>query len=289
MTTTIQPTSDQIPAQAHAANQHHNITLSDVAGKVSFGRVVKGEWIKLLSLRSIRWTIVISIVLGAALSALLTFGFTQGQQPMAPLEYAIIPASVAVQFGVLLFGVLGVLTITNEYSSGMILSSLTAVPKRGLLFWGKFTAVALITIALSFVLEVLALVISGIFEPEVFSLLGDPAVLTAALGVVISLTFICLFAFGLGSLMRSAAGAISTVLAVVFVVPVVLSFMMSTGWEWVDTVSLYVPNQLSQTLTMGTEFAMVDPGYWGSLGVLAAWVALTVIPAAILFARRDAK
>ena len=78
-------------------------------------------------------------------------------------------------------------------------------------------------------------------------------------------------------------------LAVVFVVPVVLSFMMSTGWEWVDTVSLYVPNQLSQTLTMGTEFAMVDPGYWGSLGVLAAWVALTVIPAAILFARRDAK
>lgn len=289
MKTTVNVQTNQVPAADHTANTHHRVTLSDVSSPVTFGRVVKSEWIKLLSLRSIRWAIGLSLVLGAALVTLITFGLSTGGMPPTPTEFAIIPATIAVQFGVVIFGVLGVLTITNEYSSGLILSSLTAVPKRGLMFWGKATAVGSMIAVLAILLEIIALVAAGIFEPEVFGLIATADVLTAALGVVVSLTFLGLFAFGLGALLRSAAGAISLVLALVFVLPVVMQFLSMTGWEWVPIVSNYLPVQLCNSLTVGTQIDAGGLGYWPSFGVLALYVAIAVIPAAIAFVKRDAK
>lgn len=275
------------------SQREHRVVLSDVSGDVTLGRVIRAEWGKLLSLRSIRWTVAPSVVLGLGLCAVILSGYVSAEHRPSPMEYAIHPPAVAVLFGVLVFGVLGVLTITNEYTSGMILSSAVAVPRRGMLFWGKLIAVATLVLGLSVLLEVLALVMSGIFEPAMWGTIGEPQVITAALGVVSSLTLVSLFAFGLGSLLRSSAAAISTVLALLFVAPLLFGFLLGTGWEWVPTVLGYLPSQLTQTLTTGlipaAELAETALPYWGAFVSLVAWAAVTVLPAWVLFVRRDAK
>lgn len=264
------------------------------SGRLSFDGILKGEWIKLLSLRSIRWSILVMLLLSWLGAGMLSLAMA-GEEPLTPaMTMALVAQSATFgsMFTVLIMGVLGVLSITSEYASGLILSSLTAVPKRTPLLLAK----ALVVAALAFSVGVVSsfgggLLAALIYGEAGFAAFAEPAVLVSLLGNALYLTLAALLALGVGALLRSSAGAISVVVTLFFVMTIVLQVMMMTGWEWVPVVAQWMPANLGNTLSTVAIEGGLEPGavtYWGALGGLAAWAAAALVPAAILFKKRDA-
>lgn len=269
---------------------------SAVHGRLSFDGVLRGEWIKLLSLRSIRWSIVVMIALSFGGAAMMSFALrgTDMITPETLPSMVVQAATFGSVFTVLIMGVLGVLAVTSEYASGLILSSLTAVPSRTPLLAAK----ALVVASLSLLLGAVSVFGSGLLAAVV---IGDgamdaylqPESLLSMLGATLYLTLASLMALGIGALLRSSAGAISIVVVLLFVATIVFQVLGLTGWEWVPEVAKWMPADLGHTLSSA---AMVPAdavteggvGYWGALGGLAAWAVAALVPAGILLKTRDA-
>ena len=286
MTSTI--LADASPAAGPSAH-----TLRAQPGRgLAFPGVLRSEWIKLSSLRSIRVTIVATVLSGLALSALIAA--SMGEDVFGPGDaglrgFLLMAATFSAPFLALVFGVFGVFAISSEYSSGMILSTLAAVPRRTPVFVAKAIVLALIAAVMAFAVVAGGLAVAVALRPESAAQLGSGAVISGGLGTVAYLVLIALFAFGVAGLLRSTAGGISVVAGVTFVLPVGFQVLSMTGWEWVDLVAAYLPISLGGTIGQGLGIESGEPGYWGSLAAMLVWAAVAVVPAAILFKRRDAR
>lgn len=273
-------------------------------GPLSFGGVVRSEWIKALSLRSVRWTALVSIVLGTGIAAMMAFGMrgmmdlTAASSSAELAGYLVTVAGAAASFLSLVFGVLGVFLFSSEYASGMILSSLTVAPRRGLFFAGKAAVVALLSAAIAVVAVVLATVIAVVVVPSSAGTLLSTQVVTGLLGSVFFLIAVALMAFGLAGLIRSTAGAITAVVALLWLIPMVLQIAFGvSGWAWLDQISVLLPISLGETASSGVLPVVAEyggpagfvPAYGAALGVLAAWAAVPVVVALKLFFVRDAR
>lgn len=292
--TTTAPAGSAPQAPARRADAHRN----DLRPRLRFGGVLRSEGIKLSSLRSIRWTLIATVVAGLGLSLLISWGLKasagmEGAPAMPAETYALAAATIAAPFIALVFGVLGVFAISSEYSSGMILSTLTAVPKRTPVFFAKAIVLGLIALATAAILVIGGLLIALLFNAEVGSVIFSKVVLSGGAGAIVYLTLIALLAFGVAALFRSTAGGIAVVAGLTFVLPLGFQIASMTGWEWVGTVSQYIPAALGNTMSAGiaeaTAPGATGPGYWGAMLIMVAWAAAAVVPAAILFRTRDAK
>jgi len=265
-----------------------------VAGRLTFEGVVRSEWIKLLSLRSIRWSIGVMLVLSWGGGLLLAYAMGDlSAAPEGQLNAMVVQsASFGSIFTILIMAVIGVLSMTSEYASGLILSSLAAVPQRSMLFAGK----ALVVLSLSLVVGALSTFGAGALAAAVYGSGGlaafiDPAVLLSMLGTTIYLVLGTLLAFGLGVLLRSSAGGISVATLLFFVVTLVFQMLTMTGWEWVSTVGSWMPANLGHDLSTSAvtpEEYRSDVPYWGALVGLCAWTAAVLVPAGISLRTRDA-
>jgi ABC-2 type transport system permease protein len=187
---------------------------------------MRAEWTKLVSLRSTRWTLLIT----AVGTLLVTFLATHGalHHPSGWYREGFDPTNqslAGLAIGSLALGVLGILAISGEYGTGTIRASLAAMPRRGVLLTAKVAVIGLSTLvigeALSFLsfFEGQAVLSSG--APT--ATLGQPSVLRA---VALSGTFLALFALlglGLGMVIRHTAGAIAVFAGVTFLVPILFS------------------------------------------------------------------
>lgn len=270
---------------------------SRVNARQSFGGVVRSERIKFSSLRSIKLTLLITIVMGLGLSALIAVMWNSeilgdgAIDTSALRDYLLISATFAAPFLALIFGVLGVFAISSEYTSGMILSTLAAVPKRGKVFAAKGIVLAILSAITGLVLVMGGIGIALLLYPGAVSELASQPVVTGVLGTVAYLVLIALFAYGVAGILRSTAGGIAVVAGVTFVLPIALQMMGMTGWEWVVTVSNYIPINLGALLSQGITSAdgANGPSYLQSLLAMMIWAAVAVVPAAMLFQKRDAK
>lgn len=262
----------------------------------TFAGAMRGERIKLTSLRSMQWTLASGIVFGLGLAALAALNlrgmFEFVSTPDAYAQYLTTSFTMPVMFLMLVFGVLGVFAMTSEYSSGMILSTLTAVPNRRRLFLAKLSVVAITAALSAAVLAAGSTLIAVIIEPAAATALTHPAVWSGLLGGVATLVFITLFSFGVAGVLRSTAGGVAVLAGVTFVVPIALNILSMSGWAWVQQVTLHIPLSLAQSLGSGIQ-AEVDPTfqlpYGLALVAFLVWVLATLIPAAILFQKRDAQ
>ncbi|WP_336659608.1 ABC transporter permease subunit [Leucobacter sp. USHLN153] len=289
-----------------------------VTRRATFGGVVKSERIKLFSLRSIKLTLGITVLFGIGLSALVAIVFSGELRDAATgggmgflttddaglRSYLMLVATVATPFLALIFGVLGVFSISSEYSSGMILSTLAAVPKRWPVFFAKGLVLALVAGVAAIVLTAGGLAAAVLCYPDAAPQLANGMVISGALGAVAYLVLTALLAFGVAALLRSTAGGIAVIAGLVFVLPIAFELLSMTGWEWVSELARFLPSQLGQVMGAGisesTTSAAVDPAmgestgpdpltFWGAFAAMGAWVVVFVAPAAVLFARRDAK
>lgn len=276
-------------------------TPADQASRLSFAGLLRSEWIKALSLRSIRWSIGTSIVAGLAMSLAMSFALRAliGDDLTAThAEYLASVTGFPANLLSLVFGVLGVFVFSSEYASGMILSTLTAAPRRGLLMAAKAVVLTAIAVVIALVVVGSGVLIAVTVMPESASAVWTLQTLTSLLGTTVFLVAIALFSFAVAGILRSTAGAITAVVGVIFLLPNILQIVAQlSDWSWVQLVWHYLPSSLGLTLGSGVmeggapvlEAAVHTPGYAEALAVLAAWVILPMAAAAKAFLSRDAR
>jgi ABC-2 type transport system permease protein len=260
-------------------------------GKVTQARVFLSEWTKLRSVRSTRWSLLVAFVATIGIAALATAVLVHKWPNMSQIDRADFhPLEInlaGVQLAQLAIGVLGVLVITAEYSTGMIRASMTAVPKRLPVLWGKAVVYGLTTLVLMVPATLIAFFVGqailagGSNVPHLG--LGDAGVARAVIGAALYLTVVGLFGLGIGAILRNTAAGIATFAAVMFVLPPLMNVLPSS---WNNAASPYLP------LAAGQAIMSITPGGhhlapWTGLGLLAAYTAASLVIAAVLLRRRD--
>jgi ABC-2 type transport system permease protein len=257
-------------------------------GRVTQLRVFLSEWTKLRSVRSTKWSLTAAFVLTIGLPAVAAAIVSHHWPHMSPRDRADFhPLDVSlagVQIAQLAVGVLGVLVITAEYSTGMIRASMTAVPKRLPALLGKGVIYGLATIALMTPAVVIAFFVSQAILSHrhidiAFSAAGVPRVV---LGAGLYLTVIGLFGLGLGAIARNTAGGIATFAGLMFVLPPLMN-VLPTSWN--AAASPYVPLQAGEALMQLHRGNQLAP--WTGFAVLCTYAAASLVIAAVLLRRRD--
>lgn len=268
------------------------------AGRNTLGGVIRSEWIKLMSLRSMRITLLLTFLAGVGISTLGAIVMVQYSADITSLEngatYLLQVMQPPIMFLGLLFGVIGVFAISSEYSSGMILSTLAATPKRGRVFSAKLFVVTLISLIAAVLTLGVGQFVAIMLAPEAVKGIGNEQYLTAWAGSVLFLVAMTLFAFGVAGILRSTAGGIAVVAGLTFVAPIALSFASMAGKAWVDWIMNHLQLMLGNVLSMGNVEVPVDMGgtgvTWGEAAIsIVAWALIALIPACLLFLKRDAK
>jgi len=262
------------------------------APRTSVARVVRSEWIKMRSMRSTWLTLAglfAAIVAFGLISAAVATGSVAapGDGPAfagsSPLQTVLAGAN----FGVLIVAVLGVLVGAREYSSGMIRTSLAAVPRRWPVLLGKVVAfVAVVTpVVLSSVLIAFfggTALLSGAGVASVSW--SDPNVASYVLGTVGYLVGIGVLGVALGVLLRGIGAGLGVLIGGVLFVPTLLGALLPESW---DSVLKYLPSSAGNAFT-GTQSAGEILTYGQGVAVFVAWLAVAVLGAGAALMRRDA-
>jgi ABC-2 type transport system permease protein len=263
-------------------------------GRVTQMRVALSEWTKLRTVRSTRYSLLAAVAMTigfAVIPALVNANrwntmSTIDKAGFNPLETSLIGVSIAQ----LAIGVLGVLVISGEYSTGMIRSTFAAVPKRLPVLWGKAGVFGLVTFVLTVPSTVIAFFAAqAILRGHSFNghdialSFSDPGVARAVIGGALYLTVAGLFGLGLGAILRSTAGGISAFAGTLFVLPPLMN-VLPAGWN--DAISPYLPSNAG-TAIMQTGNPAHTLAPWTGLGVFAAYTAIVLAIAAIQLRRRD--
>ncbi|GAA2087900.1 ABC transporter permease [Pseudolysinimonas kribbensis] len=270
---------------------------------VTFGGVLRSEWIKLRSLRSTFWCAVIIVVLNVALSPLLLAVLPADQLPSGTslLSFIVSAITVGSGFTSLVAAVIGALTITGEFGTGMIRSTFTAVPKRTPALAAKAIVltlavfvVAVVSVALS-TLIVLAQAAGRGLDVEL-----DGAFWLALLGDAGYLALIGLMALAIGAIIRNTAGAIATMVGLILVLPNIASLVAALAKvTWLQNVGEFLPSTAGSRMYaypasgLDDVTRQVQPGAillepWQGLLVLLAWIVVLGAVAIVLVRRRDA-
>jgi ABC-2 type transport system permease protein len=253
------------------------------------GAALAAEWIKLRSLRSMLVTPLLGAAASIGVADLAVRNNAAGWPHLDAVQKARFdPLDVNFNFvtlGILLFGVLGALVVTNEYGSGLIRTTLAATPQRGLVLAAKAVLAGLVSFALAVVVTFTAFftgqgILSGADAPHVS--LGDHNVLGHLLGTVYYMTAAGLIGLFTGVLVRSAAAAISSMFGLLLVLPVLADKITP------DTVTRhtvpYLPSNLGDEMLQ--PHLGLSPGV--AVAVLAAWVLVLAAVAAFSLRGRDA-
>ena len=258
------------------------------AGRVTLARVIRSEWTKLRSLRSTVWALVVAVAFTIGIAAIACAVVSNHYPHMNahdradfhPLEVNL----AGIQLAQLAIGVLGVLVITAEYSTGMIRASMTAVPHRLPVLWAK----ALVYGTTTLVLMVPSALIAFLVGESIFSgrhiniAFSHPGVARAVIGAGLYLTIIGLFGLGLGAIVRNTAGGIALFAGIMFVLPPLMN-VLPTSWN--NAASPYLPLQAGQAILSITAGNHLAP--WTGFGLLCGYAAASLAIAAVLLVRRD--
>lgn len=263
---------------------------AEKAPRVTFARVLRSEWIKLSCLRSTRITLAVSILLMAGVGVLTSAITAANWSHMQLGQRATLDPATTVlggyQFAQLAVGILGVLAVSNEYSSGMIRATLTAVPRRLPVLWAKAAVFAAVTFATGTISALIGFGVGGdILSGKHLPLsLSDPAMLRAVLGAGLYLAVIGLFGVALGALLRSTAGAIASLVGVLMLLPLLGTLL---GNWFKDHIALLLPNEAGASI-MATQHAANTLDPWPGFAVMCAWAVVALGAAAYTLVRRDA-
>ena len=249
--------------------------------------VLSSEWTKLRTVRSTVWALLGAFVLSVGLSYAVGLSFRNNFASVERFD-PLFATYYSLTLGQLALVVFGVLLVGGEYASGTIHASLTAVPRRGLLYGCKVLAgtltalsVSLVTVAVTFLAAQAAL------GPHATSL-GTEGVPQATVGACLYLTFICAFSMGVAAILRSSTRSLGILLPLLF-----LGSQGLGNIPKVKTVAQYLPDQAGMAIMHITgppgdpRFAH-DYGPWGGLAILALWTAAALLGGYLQLRRRDA-
>jgi ABC-2 type transport system permease protein len=263
--------------------------------RLTFPRIVRSEWIKFRTVRSTIWTLAITLIVMVGIVTLLSaVGASQSDGGGRGNGSSIVVITVATTLAQLAVTVLGVLVITGEYSTGMIRSTLTAVPRRLPALWAKGVVLAVSIFVVSSVAMLISLGVMQLLlgakrqAPD----LGNGDTLRVLAGVPLYLTAIALFAFAIGALLRHSAGALATVLGLLLVIENLFLFpwkpfqLISPFLPGTAGAKIFTPQGQITAMSQGAVGAVLGP--WQGYAVLLGWVAVLLAVGAALLRRRNA-
>jgi ABC-2 type transport system permease protein len=300
--------------------------LPPASGRAGLRGVIASEFTKIRSVRSTYWTILALIVVSVGFGALVGFGVANNihNQPWNAADtdatQNILTPLLAI--GQLIIAVIGAMVITSEYSTGMIRTSLTAMPRRGTVYLGKLIVLTAVTLVVSLVTSFLtffagSLTLSGsgvggsLFhnvtvpmgvnmspgkagpgsQPNytfVGHLTVTPAhVLTAIIGSALFVTVVALIAFGLGAIIRHTAGAITSAIGLLFVLSIIIQ-ILPDSWRW--DIMRFFPDAAGRVISV-TLPGQQNPHLWSTWPqflVTVAWAVAFIGIGGYLFRKRDA-
>ena len=259
--------------------------------KVTQGRVLLSEFTKFRSLRSTMWTLLAAVVLMIGLGALFsavtasqyhTFNWAQ--------KAAFNPVTTSLNgviFAVVAFGVLGVLLTGGEYSTGMIRSSLTAVPRRLPVLWGKLAVFAgsifSVSLAASFISFFLGQALLSSHHLGVPITAHDA--LRSVIGAALYLTVAGLIGLALGALLRNTAAGIATFTAVFFVIPLLATLLPASIS---NHLAQYLPSNAGSAIWGGAAYVPNALAPWTGFALLCGYAAVLIGAGAWRLRRSDA-
>jgi hypothetical protein len=263
-------------------------TAGAAEGRYGFRTVARMEWLKLCSVRSTWWTL---LVLAAGLIGLAIL-------VMAQRHWATMSAADRASFdptndcywglaiGQLAIGVLGVLAVTSEFSSGMIRATFAAAPRRPLVLAAKAAVVAAVALVAGEILAFAAFAIGQavLKSPAPHATLGQPGVLRAVLMAGAYPALIGLIGVGLGALIRHTAGAVSALAGVLFVLPLILD-QLETSIQ--NAAGKFLPMMIAENSLTAVKPVphSLSPGL--GLGLLCLYAAAALAAGGWALARRD--
>jgi len=270
-------------------------------GRLTFPRVIRSEWIKLRTLRSTFWTLISAVVLVVGIATLVASAIpdkaalvdrVSAAQRAAveaqAADFATTAATAGLTFASLIIAVLGVLVISGEFSTGMIRSSFTAVPRRFPVFAAKTLVlfvvafvVGLISFAASWAVAVPILTSKG-YTGDLFS--ADT--LWAILGAGAYLGLVAVFALGVGAILKSTAGGIAGALGVLLVLPIIAGLVSGlTRTQWVADAEHYLISNAGSGMA-GVTNGTLEP--WANVVTVLVWAIVAFVAGSLLLQRRDA-
>lgn len=292
------------------ASRATNRASSAGSGGVSFGGVLRSEWIKFRSLTSTRILLIVTFVatIGiGVLTAWIRFLTIDGLQSAAAeqnrtltpemLEQSFPPGAgfdlynlpnAGLQITILVLGALAVLFISSEYSTGMIRSTMAAVPKRLPAFFAK----AIILVVAAYLVTLVAGVI--IFTMSIPILQGTGLELDWSTDGVIYSIFtgglyvagVALIGLSLGTLLRNSAGGITVLVGIFFVLPIAASFLGLVPGDFWKELPKFIPSEAGgRFLSIGQVDGMLDP--WQAGLLFLGYVVVFMVPAVLVLKRRD--
>ncbi|HMH92247.1 MAG TPA: ABC transporter permease subunit [Streptosporangiaceae bacterium] len=252
------------------------------------------EWTKLRTVSGPAWLLLGLAALTIAVSTAAVGATHCPRNLTCPVDTTKLSLT-GIQLGQAVVAILAAATVSNEYSSGMMRVTLAAMPRRQAVLAAKailLAALVLVAGAVAVSGSVLAghLILPGHgftaargFHPV---WLSYGPTLRAASGSVLYLALIALLSLGVAVIVRDSAVSIGVVLALLYVFPIVLSFIGNEHWQrrlerWTPTVA-----GLTVQDTTGLRSLAITP--WAGLGVLAIWAAAAMLAGGLVFRYRDA-
>jgi len=265
------------------------------ARSAGFGHYLLAEWTKIRSVRSTIWSLVIFVVATLGLTALFTWltvhAIQTGRAPRRSVELATDPVDfilgTGLGLGQLAICVLGVLTMTTEYSTGVIRASLLAVPRRLNVLAAKAVVFAVLIFVIGEIAAFCSFFIGKILVSPVASVsLSQPGVTRAVIGAGLYLTVLGLFALAIGALVRHSAGAIAIVIFLVLIAGGLLSLLDS--YDWGAHIHAWFPTVAGAYITAAQQAPgqLLTP--WQGFAVFCGWTALLLVAGGYVLDRRDA-
>ena len=263
--------------------------------RASAAGTVRSEFTKIRSVRSTYWTLFLLVAAGVAWSIAYCVGEVSRWPAMSAQDKVGFDPAQSSIVGVALLGqlvivVLGTLSITSEYSTGMIRTSLTVMPRRGVVYGAKVGVLAAVALVVAFLASFASFFIGQalLASTHVSATLSQPNVLRAVIGSALYVVLCGLFAFGLGAILRSTAGAMTAAYGFLFLVPQLAKALPSS---WYADVDRWLPggdvvNAITNTQSVNASQHLFSA--WGEFAVFGAYTLAVLVAGALLIRRRDA-
>ena len=261
-------------------------------GRYSLWDLMRSEWLKLSSVRSTFWTLGLTVIIGLGVSAIassVTRSHWSSQSASSRASFDPTSLSLTGVFvAQLIIGVLGVMVMSGEYGTGTIRATLSAAPRRPLVLLAKVAVFGIVALVVALVTSFLAFFIGQtlLSAPAVHATLSTPGALREVVGTGLFIGLIGIFSLGLATIIRHTAGAISTFVAILLVVPNILRAFPNSVFN--DAIR-YFPSRIGAAFlssNQGPPRNAFSP--WIGLLVMAAYTVALLILGAVVMVRRDA-
>jgi ABC-2 type transport system permease protein len=264
-------------------------------GRAGLAGTIRSEFTKIGSVRSTYWTLALLVLVSVAWSIIFCDGTAAHWAQMSPQARAGVDPTASSILGVALLGqlmivVLGSSTITSEFSTQAIRTSLTVMPRRSVFYGAKAAVLAMTAVLVAFPASFLAFFVgqSLLHSTGVGATLGKLSVVSAVLAAATYVVICGLFSYALGALLRSTAGAITVTYGLLFLLPELARALPAT---WYDDMLRWLPGGqavgviTSSTGSQGFNGHFFEP--WAELAIFGGYAAVLLIAGGVAMWRRD--